>query len=182
MIIMNFTRLESILCDTVKEEQIKLGYEEETIRLYYPMISLANILEENIPDTIWMDEVLEQFAGTVEKRLGKLRISHSGDRYCILIPPEGSAYVHKFCNSNPFLEDFIGVIRRHDCTLEQLLAVFRKYSDQIVCEKSAVDEFDYVLYFRDGESDDYRYCVKFEGGHTTYHRFLKRDYEDLLMS
>ncbi len=45
---MNYALLEKVICETIKEEQIKLGYEKETIRLYYPMGSLANILEEEI--------------------------------------------------------------------------------------------------------------------------------------
>ncbi len=179
---MNFARLETILCDTVKEEQIKLGYEKETIRLYYPMNSLVNILEDNIPDTTWMDKALGEFADLVQGRLGRITISHSGDRYCLLVPPEGAAYVHQVYGSNPFLEAFINAIRNHECTLEQLLNIFRSYSDRVVCERSPVEDFDYVLYFQDGKKDDYRYCVKFEGGHTTYHRFLRRDYEDLLES
>ena len=49
---MNFIALEKVICDTIKEEQIKLGYQKETIRLYYPMSSLVHILEEDI--TGWL--------------------------------------------------------------------------------------------------------------------------------
>ncbi len=177
---MNYEMLEKVICDTIKEEQIKLGYEKETIRLYYPMRSLAHILEEDITDPDKMDAALALFADKVEDKLGRLQINHNGDRYCILIPPAGAAYVHEIYEDNPFLVAFIDTVRKHDCTLEQILEVFRNYSDQIVCEKSESDEFDYVIYFDNNSMDDYRYCLKFDYGHTSYHRFSKKDFAYLM--
>ena len=176
---MNYEMLEKVICDTIKEEQIKLGYEKETIRLYYPMSSLEHILEEDITDAAKLNEALAVFTDKVKDKLGKLQISHSEDRYCILIPPEGAVYVHENCKDNPFLIDFINVIRNHDCKLEQILAVFHAYSDQVQCIRSEIEDFDYVIYFTDGKLDDYRYCIKFEHGHTIYHRFTRRDFEQL---
>lgn len=176
---MNYTLLEKVICDIVKEEQIKLGYEKETIRLYFPMSSLVNILEEDLSDTESLDEVLRDFITALGDKLGSLEISHKGDRYCILIPPEGAAYVHESYEDNPFLTTFIRAVSQHGCSLERLLEIFRAYSDHVICEKSRTEEFDYVLYFGEDNSDDYRYCIRFEGGHTTYHRFLPRDYEQL---
>ena len=176
---MNYKLLEKVICDTIKEEQIKLGYERETIRLYYPMSSLSNILEEDIRDTGEMDKALEGFVAAIGDKLGRLKISHTGDRYCILIPPEGAAYVHEAYGENPFLEAFIKEISKQECNLDSLLVIFRTYSDRVVCEKSSSEEFDYVIYFMDDGMDNYRYCIKFEGRHTTYHRFLQKDYEML---
>ncbi len=176
---MNYEMLEKVICDTIKEEQIKLGYEKETIRLYYPMNSLAHILEEEFSDPVRLTEMLTAFAKLVEPRLGKLEISHKEERYCILIPPEGAAYVHEHYSDNPFLVDFIEAVRQHDCTLDQLLKVFHQYSEHVVCEKSKTDEFDYVIYFSEDTGDDYRYCIKFEHGHAIYHRFLKQDFQNL---
>lgn len=176
---MNYNELEKVICETIKEEQIKLGYERETIRLYFPMSSLAHILGDMISDTKEMDEILQHFIPTVENTLGKLVITHKGDRYCILIPPDGATFVHDNYPDNPFLKEFIRVVSEHHCTMEQLIEVFYHYSDQVVCEKSDLDEFDYVLYFNDSFMGDYRYCIKFEGSHTVYHRFTKSDYESL---
>jgi hypothetical protein len=174
---MNYEMLEKVICDTIKEEQIKLGYEKETIRLYYPMRSLAHILEEDITDTDKLTEALATFADKVEARLGRLQISHNGDRFCILIPPVGAAFVHDVYDDNPFLKAFIDTVRKQDCTLEQLLEVFHSFSDQVVCERIESDEFDYIIYFNDGQMDEYRYCIKFDYSHTSYHRFSKRDFE-----
>jgi hypothetical protein len=178
---MNYEILEKVICDTIKEEQIKLGYEKETIRLYYPMSSLANILEEEISDQAKLTEILAAFAELVEPRLGKLEITHKDERFCILIPPEGAAYVHEHYPDNPFLTNLIEAVRQHDCNLEKLLEVFKKYSEHVVCEKSKTEEFDYVIYFTENTGDDYRYCIKFEHGHTIYHRFLKQDFQNLFI-
>ena len=37
---MGYERLEKSLTDTIKEEQAKLGFRKEAIRLYYPLSSL----------------------------------------------------------------------------------------------------------------------------------------------
>lgn len=173
---MDYTMLEKVLCDTLKEEQIKLGYAKETIRLYYPMSSLAHILEEDTIDMPKMDEALNIFAEIVENKLGKLQISHKGDRYCILIPPMGSEYIHEVYEDNPFLVALIDLVRKHDCSLEDIVKLFKSFSEEVICEKSETDEFDYVIYFADNKMDDYRYCIKFDHGHTVYHRFTPKDF------
>ena len=42
---MGFKRLEKNLIDIIKEEQAKLGFRKEEIRLYYPLISLNHFFE-----------------------------------------------------------------------------------------------------------------------------------------
>ena len=44
---MGYERLEKSLIDLVKEEQAKLGYRKEMIRLYYPLSSLNHFMEAN---------------------------------------------------------------------------------------------------------------------------------------
>ena len=63
---MGFKRLEKNLIDIIKEEQAKLGFRKEEIRLYYPLISLNHFFEadddvdemqtrlEQFPDSIWI--------------------------------------------------------------------------------------------------------------------------------
>ena len=41
---MGYERLEKSLIDLVKEEQAKLGYRKEMIRLYYPLSSLNHFM------------------------------------------------------------------------------------------------------------------------------------------
>ena len=42
---MGFERLYKNLIDIIKEEQAKLGFRREAIRLYYPLSSLNNFFE-----------------------------------------------------------------------------------------------------------------------------------------
>ena len=40
---MRFEKLEQNIIDMIKEEQAKLGYRKESIRLYYPLSSLVHL-------------------------------------------------------------------------------------------------------------------------------------------
>lgn len=45
---MHTEQLERHIIDTIKEWQMKIGYKEENMRLYYPDVSLIGMLE--LPD------------------------------------------------------------------------------------------------------------------------------------
>ena len=169
--------LEKNIIEVIKEEQIKIGYISETIRLYYPIESICNLLGASytIAD---MDKVLDQFCKFVRERLGIVTYSHIETRFCFVIPPEGVDYVHKSVEENYFLRDFIEKISLHKCSLDDLLEIFQKYSNNVICKKMNNNEFDYLIYFEEGEPDAYRYCIKFENCHAIYHRFTKADYEN----
>ena len=171
-----FKELEDNIIEVIKEEQIKIGYRSETIRLYYPIESICNLLGESYT-VIELRKVLDQFCEFVKERLGIVEYSNLETRFCFIIPPEGVDYVHEDIGENYFLKDFIEKISAHDCSLDELLKIFHKYSDNVVCEKMNNGEFDYLIYFKDGIPDAYRYCVKFEGCHIIYHRFTEADYE-----
>ena len=46
---MNYKKLRNNMIDQIKEAQMKLGYVKETVRLYYPLSSLCNLLEMEVP-------------------------------------------------------------------------------------------------------------------------------------
>ena len=60
---------------------------------------------------------------------------------------------------------------------KDLKQVFEKYSKQVHLERMKDCEFDYLIYFENGEPDSYRYCITEEMCHLTYHRFTEADYE-----
>ena len=68
---MGYDKLERNLIDIIKEEQAKLGFFKEDIRLYYPLSSLNHALPTSITE-----------------KLGQIEISHKGDRFCFHIPKE----------------------------------------------------------------------------------------------
>ena len=216
-----FKALDKSIWDSVKEEQVKLGYCREVIRLYYPIESVERMLkaegtsesadfsagadnratvgagsrtetgiseaakaakaanDENAGLRTDLTLLLDAFRAAERDTLGDIRISCDGERYCFRLPEEASEYVHEHTASSGFLYDFIAVIGRHGARIEEVEAVFRKYSECVHIEKLVSEDFDYLMYFEDGVPDDYRYCLTDEGHHIIYHRFTPQDYEAL---
>ena len=176
---MDYKKLETNLIDLIGEQQLKLGYLRGQVSFYYPLTSLQHLLgiSGGISE---MYEAFREFVNLPENKLGKLGISNRDDRFCITVMPEGCEYVHEHFDELPFefLKEFLQVISKHGSSLDNLMTVFKKHSDHVRIEKMEDDEFDYCFYFEDGVPDDYRYCINFEGHHTTYHRFTEADYQD----
>lgn len=174
---MNYDALEHNIIDMIEEQQLKLGYLPETVRLYYPLSSLNRFLgmESSIEE---MTGHLLRFSEQTKAHLGGIAVSNQGERFCIAIPPEGAEYIHASQSPKGFLADLIHTVQRHGCTLEEVLDQFYKYSEQVHVEKMDNEDFDYLVYFEDGMPDSYRYCLSVEGCHIIYHRYTMEDYED----
>lgn len=174
---MDFSKLENNIIDMIKEEQIKLGYREETIRLYYPLLSLNRFLgtNDNIEEMV---KALQEFIIAETETFGLIEVSNQKDRFCFKIPPKGSAYVHDQMDEQEFIFEFIKTIEKHGCTIDEIKDLFLKYSGQIHFEKTNNGEFDYLIYFENGVPDHFRYCISDEGCHLIYHRYTPEDYED----
>ena len=174
---MDYSKLENNIIDVMKEEQLKLGYCSETVRLYYPLSSLNRFLDGTF-DADQMMHTLGEFAEAVKARLGMIEISRRDDRFCFAIPPQGADYVHAHMEDAEFICDFIKTVGNHGCTMDDVLRQFYKYSDHVHVEKVNHGEFDYLVYFEDGKPDDFRYCITDEGCHIIYHRYTIDDYND----
>lgn len=202
---LDYSNLERSLIDVIKEEQAKLGYYREDIRLYYPLSSLNHflgtdvnadkmqkILEgtgENVDETRHIVEGKEAGSATAEPivagmnarlsdKLGMVEVSHRGDRFCFHILPEGVEYVHENTKENEFIRELVNLVAKHGCTIDQIYELFTAHSDRVGREKMDNGEFDERIWFQDDADDPYYYCFKQEGGHMIYHRFLPEDYED----
>lgn len=175
---MNGNRLIKNIIDVIEEQQLKLGYLSETVRLYYPLSSLNRFLEtkSSIEE---MKHYLQQFSKDTKEQLGGVGISNQGERFCIAVPPAGADYIHTNMNENSFLIDLIHAVEKHDCTLDEVLAQFYKHSDHVHVEQMKNGEFDYLVYFKDGVPDDFRYCVTAEKCHIIYHRYTPEDYKEI---
>ena len=82
---MTFDKLEKNLMDVIQEEQAKLGFRREKIRLYYPLTTLNHLLDTE--DTAEQMEIT--LAGQPEsmtRKLGNLDVTRRGDRFCLCIP------------------------------------------------------------------------------------------------
>ena len=65
--------LEKHITDTIREWQVKIGYEGGTMKLYYPAESLRRSL--SLDETEDLDAALAAFCKEVQPRLGILAIS-----------------------------------------------------------------------------------------------------------
>lgn len=174
---MDFEKLEQHMIDTIEEQQLKLGYLKETVRLYYPLSSLNRFLqvEASIKQ---MQSYLQEFSEHTKATLGGVVVSSQGERFCLAVPPDGAEYIHVHMPKSGFLADLISCVGRHGSTWEEVLSIFQKYSDCVQVQKMDNGEFNYLVYFKDGVPDHYRYCVADEGHHVIYHRYTPEDYEE----
>lgn len=174
----NYKRLEKSLTDVIQEAQVKLGYDRHPITLYYPTESVARLLGTPEDDADNTERLLEAFSAHTADTLGAVEITRDEKRFCFRISPEGVQYVHEKLPDPAFLRAFVQVMRGLEVSLDDILAVFHRFSDHVICEKIPDnEEFDYLIYFEDGIPDSYRYCIKLEeDGDAVYHRFTPEDY------
>lgn len=174
---MNFKNLEKNIISVIKEEQIKLGYRKEVIHLYYPLSSLNNLLHTSY-DILGMAKVLTDFSDFTKDRLGNIEVSNNKERFCLTFSETAAEYVHENTPDHGFIYDFIELVSSHDTSIDQIFSLFKKYSEHVHIEKTQFEDFDYLVFFEDGEPDDYLYCLKDEGCHIIYHRFSKDDFDE----
>ena len=79
---------------------------------------------------------------------------------------------------NEFIKELVELVGRHDCTMEEIKALFEKQPWPVIVKPVKGDEFDLLIRFAEGAKDPYYYCFKDEGCHIIYHRFLPEDYAD----
>ena len=173
--ITGYARLAKSLIDIVKEQQAKLGYRKEIVRLYYPLSTLRHFFECAGADNkiatgmISEQQMLEILASNnlpkqLTDTIGEIKVTAKNERFCIEIPPEGSEYVHENTADNEFISGLIALVGTHGCTMEK--------------KEMQNGEFDCYIRFLNDPDDTYYYCFHDEGCHIIYHRFLPQDYAD----
>ena len=146
---MGYKRLYKNLIDIIKEEQAKLGFRRESIRLYYPLSSLNHFFETQDTEE-QMKNRLHGIPDFIKETLGDIKVTSKKERFCFYIPEEGSNYVHENTNPNEFIKELVEIVGKHGCKIR----------------------------FSEENEDPYYYCFHDEGCHIIYHRFLPEDYED----
>lgn len=175
---MNINKLERNIISLVEEQQLKLGYLKETVRFYFPLSSLNNFLDTNC-DVDEMIKQMEMFSAETIETLGGVNVTNDGERFCVAVPPQGAENINNNLDKNSFIATLIETVRKHGCTFEQVIDVFKEHSSLLQIEEMSNGEFDYLIYFEDGIPDFYRYCLSVGDDHVSYHRYTKEDYEDL---
>ena len=182
---MHIEQLERHIIDTIKEWQMKIGYQEENMRLYYPDVSLIGMLE--LSDDTTEKELkknLAIFAEIVSERLGQIEISNVGDRYCLNVPPEGCKYISEKIPDSELLKNLLVVLDRRENDMDQVRRVFEDYATEhqgICVEEDHENEgLGLVFYYTSEETDPYVYCMEQDDFGITYHRFSRPDYNKLV--
>ena len=175
----DFAALEQNIIDFIQEAMAKIGALPGPVSMNYPLDSLNALLGTDCtPETVV--PVLRAFRDFARERLGEIKVRLVEGKYCLTVPAEGVGWVAEHAPPNPFLTELVALVagsfgaRR---TIEDLLAVFRRYSDRVVCKEIAGEpEFNYLIFFADGKPDSYRYCIDLDPDHITYHRLTPHDY------
>ena len=94
---MGFERLYKNLIDIIKEEQAKLGFRREAIRLYYPLSSLNHFFETEYSEEEMLNK-LQELPDFIKETLGDIKVTSKKERFCFHIPEEGSSYVQSQMN------------------------------------------------------------------------------------
>ena len=141
-----YAKLEKNLVDIIEEQQIKLGYCREDVRLYYPLSSLNHFFETTDDAQAMLDR-LSSLPDDFRSKLGDVKVTQINGRFCFLIPKEGSKYVHENIAPDGFLSELIAYVGGLDCTMQGIFDLFHRYSKNVVIEKAKNDEFDYVVHF-----------------------------------
>lgn len=174
---MGHERLEKSLTDTIKEEQAKLGFRKEAIRLYYPLSSLNHFFDVQEREEQMLHR-LQHLPETWQEKLGDVGVTAKKERFCFYIPEQGSVYVHEHEKPDEFIRELVELVGRHGCTMQEIRELFCKHSSHVECQKIENGEFDWMFRFAEDEEDPYYYCFKDEGIHIIYHRFLPEDYRE----
>ncbi|MFA9464213.1 MAG: DUF3877 family protein [Velocimicrobium sp.] len=178
---MNVARLRSTLYEMIKEQQIKLGFAEETVRLYFPKDSFDKLLGlSREASKEERREAIALFKEMVKAELGNIKVTYKDERFCIGVSAKGSCYIHEHVLEPPFLVDLIHLFQQHDITIGDVKQVFDQTERSYICEKQVDGEFDYLIHFEDSKEDPYYYCIKFDEGHASYHRFHQFDVASIL--
>jgi hypothetical protein len=176
-----FTKLEENIETTIYEGLLKLGYQDnENFSIYYDLDLLNYLLLTDFDSNEACLNYLQQFIPYVKDHFYDIRILLERNRFKFTIPKEGIAYIYKHSENNSFLKDLINTVNTHSFTLLDIIAIFKHYSEDYVCEEIDNSEFQYVLYFKDSSMDKFKYCFTFDQMGGYYHRLLDFSYNKIM--
>ncbi len=175
-----FINLEENIKSTIYEGLLKLGYQNnESFSIYYDLDLLNHLLLSSFDSNETCLNYLQEFKTFAEQDLLDIEISLERNRFKFSVDKDGIEYIYKHEN-NPFLNDLIQTVSTHSFHLEDILAIFKRYSDEYICEEIDNDEFQYVLYFKDSKMDKFKYCFTFDEMGGYYHRLLDFSFNKIL--
>ena len=175
-----FAELEANLEAMLHESMVKIGYMKgKPVGVYYTEDLLCHLLGIPTGDRQEASSLLTQFADDSEELWGRISFEYANRRYKLTVPAKGLDYVYQRNKDKHFLEELINTLKKPDITIDDVTKVFKKYSDNVISEKSNNDEFEYAVHFADKRIDAFIYCFSFDEMGQYYHRFTEYDYVNL---
>ena len=172
---MNYSALEKNVIEVMEEQQAKLGFDKETVYLFYPVDSVALMLAIPAQEK-GLTEALNGFCAHVRSRLGDVSYVLRDGRVSFAVPTQGAEYVRDRLREDSFIVRLVRMLLDY-ASLDAVIGLFKAYSDKVcIRNMPAHEEFDCLVYFEDGIPDGFYYCLKEEHEHVTYHRFTKADF------
>jgi hypothetical protein len=176
-----FIQLEENIETTIYEGLLKLGFEnDDSFSIYYDLDLLNHLLGTSHESNEECLNYLNDFITFAGDRLKDIKITLERNRFKFTVFKDGIEYINKHNSNNTFLKDLITKVKGHLFTLEDILAIFRKYSSDFVCDEIENSEFQYVIYFKDNALDKFKYCFTFDQMGGYYHRLLDFSYEKVM--
>ncbi|MBR1676519.1 MAG: DUF3877 family protein [Clostridia bacterium] len=176
----NFERLLKNIIDVTKEMQVKLGESGEAVKLYYPKAAIERLLGTGETDIQKLKSIAAKFCDYAKSAYGEITFSTDvADRFCFSVGKNAVEKALKELDNCGFLREFISYMTgfKHG-DIDEILSIFKKYSNKVVCKKIADNpDFNYLVFFEDGVPDEFYYCLEVDDFFTHYHRFTKEDYE-----
>lgn len=167
--------LEKNLIDNILESEIKLGYAAIPVTFYYPLTSITELLECDIPG---INEAIDKFRKSEANRLGNVIIQEQErepGRFEVTVPVQGVKWVHDNFEPSPFMIQFISNIKTVGFTLEDVTKLFTSFSEDVEIIKNSDEEW--AISFADESIDPYVYYIEQNAFGLEYHRFTRASYE-----
>ena len=167
--------LEAMLHESI----VKIGYVKgQPVGIYYTEDLMHHLLGAD--EDLTALQRLEEFAKENQSEWGMISYERQKGRYKLTVPAKGMAYVYERNKDNHFLRDLIDMLQKPQVTIDKVMEVFHRYSNEVICEKSEDEEFEYAIRFADPRIDPFIYCFTFDEMGKYYHRFTEYDYRKLI--
>lgn len=171
--------LEKNITSTIYEGLLKLGHNNnEPISIYYDLDLLNHLLSTSFTSNEdCLQFIDENFSfHTLSEHI---RYSLEKGRFRFTVFEDGISLIYKEYEKDNYLKELIQLVRSHDFTLDDVLAIFSNSNYEYILETSNNEEFQHVIYLKDDSIDPYRYCFTFDQMGGYYHRLLAYDYNKL---
>jgi hypothetical protein len=176
-----FRHLQSNIESMIYESLVKLGSSKgEQMSIYYDIELLLYLLNRDSNEKKDIVSILKAFQDFAKQNFLDVCIEMEKGRYKFTLNSDAVGYIYNKHKDNTFLKELIRTLANKDVTIEDILEVFKQQSSEVICEKVENSEFDYVIYFEDQSSDEFKYCFTFDDMGKYYHRFIDYNYQRLV--